>query len=1035
MLGELTPQAYAFADHAPGQESSATLEWEAKGVVPILYPVPAGSSDHSALHRTLKEWATTYRDGILGKERIVVDYAMTRPSATTRQDDFVGRMLWALSDQSGLPAKRFADFDPVPPLDWLQAFSEDRYRHADLTRFGIPSSAEPDEKLAFSLARRPAPYARAGWMTLVSPAGAVDSQWDDVMFHIARWLVRHLDDPALILWLAEHGGQLHERLVRLVEDKLDTFARLEGEGNDSELERVRAQAPAAIPRPLMRVLWRLFTTGRIKSPWPGLDLYDWNHRLRRDGLTATLRFQLHEVLAPEIALRKPIRWPENDAATGSPEHLRQLVDWELVLAADNVHYWLREVVGDEQWRGVLIALLDDFQQLLRDALDLLRELGDADDRNDRSHWDLPSISPHWQNRGFRDWVALIELLRDAWLAVRETDPARATRIAQAWFTLPYSTFKRLALFAASRHGSIAPDEWVDWLTADGAWWLWSVDTNRETLRLIVLQGIRLPNQARARLETAILGGPPRTMYRDDLAPDRWHDLVDRSVWLHLAKLDSSGVSLGPAASERLQALAAANPGWRLATNERDEFTHWMSGTGDPDFEDRRQVDVAPRKRSELVAWLKRPEQPERFLHEDTWGDICRSRFFHSALALGDLARDGQWPAGRWREALQAWSEDGRQLRSWRFVASLVQRMPEDVLKETANSMTSWLEAVSKPLDRHEDIFLALCRRILALPHDDGVVTDRPVTRAINHPVGHVTQALLNLWFKREPGDGDGLPAELVPVFTQLADAGVGQFRHGRVLLASHLIALFRVDRPWTETHVLPLFDWTADADEARAAWEGFLWSPRLYPPLLIAFKKQFLDAARHYAELTEHKRQLAAFLTYAALEPVETFTARDFETALLALPQEGLDESARALVQALEGAGGQSEDYWTNRIQPFWQHIWPKSRDLASKAIAESLARLSIAARGQFPAALGAIADWLQPIEHPQFVAHLLEQSGLSSRFPAAVLRLLNAVIDDQPWAPRQLGQLLNAISEAEPALMGDARYQRLAAYWRQRGG
>lgn len=168
MLGEVTPQGYALGDCAPGQERSKTIEWEAKGVVPILYEVPAGTRDHSALHRTLKAWAETYRDGILGKERIVVDYAMARPSASTRQDDFVGRMLWALSHESGLPAKRFADFDPVPPLDWLEAFSEERYRHGDLARFGVSPHAEVDDKLGFCLVRRPAPYSRTPWMMLVS---------------------------------------------------------------------------------------------------------------------------------------------------------------------------------------------------------------------------------------------------------------------------------------------------------------------------------------------------------------------------------------------------------------------------------------------------------------------------------------------------------------------------------------------------------------------------------------------------------------------------------------------------------------------------------------------------------------------------------------------------------------------------------------------------------------------------------------------------------------------------------------------------
>lgn len=455
--------------------------------MPILYQVPAGSHDHSALHKTLHAWAATYRDGVLGKERIVVSHALARPSASTQQDNFVGRVLWALSDKSGLPAKRFADFNPAPSLDWLlEAFSDERYQHSDLARFDVPPRDEADAKLRFSLIRRPAPYDRAPPMLLVS-GGITGSQWDDVMFHLARWLTRHLDDPRLILWITQRGGQLHDRWPWLIEDKLSDFASKEREGKTAELDEIRSQAPKAIPGPLMRTLWRLLLSGRVKSSWRDSDLYRWKGRLKREMLTATLRLDLRELLAPQVALKKPFRWGDEEENGGEPTRLRQLVDWELVLAADHVHSTLRDLAG-EHWTSALPHLLEDFQKLLRDALDLLRELGEADDHSDRSLWDLPSITPHWQNRGFRDWVSLIELLRDAWLALRADDSARATRIAQDWFELPYPTFKRLALFAASQEACIAPQQWVDWLLADGAWWLWSTDTGREVFRLFVLQG-------------------------------------------------------------------------------------------------------------------------------------------------------------------------------------------------------------------------------------------------------------------------------------------------------------------------------------------------------------------------------------------------------------------------------------------------------------------------------------------------------------------------------------------------------------------
>lgn len=1039
-LGEFTLPAYALGECTPGQDHAKTIEWKAKGVTPILYQVPADGRDHSALHNTLKAWAETYRDGILGKERIVVDYALTRPSGSTQQDDFVGRMLWALSHESGMPAKRFAEFNPVPSLDWLEAFSDARYLHTDLNRFGVPPLADVDEKLRFSLIRRPAPYRHAPWMALISH-GASGSEWDHVMFQLARWLVRHLNDPALVIWLAERGAQLHNRWTWLIEQQLDLFARLVREGKTAELDEIRANAPNAIPGPLMQTLWRLLLTGRVKSSSLELDLYRWKDRLKREGLTASLRLELRELLSPKLTLKKPFHWAAEEEATDEPTRIRQLVDWQLVLTADHVHSSIRDL-SDERWHAALPVLLDDFQQLLRDAMDLLRELGDADDHSDRSHWDMPSISPHWQNRGFRDWVTLIELLRDAWLATLASEPERARRIALSWFEVPYPAFKRLALFAASKDDCIDSGQWVDWLVQDDAWWLWSVDTQRETMRLLVLRGGKLSPSGRASLEAAILAGPPRHMYKAELEPDRWQSLVEDEIWLHLAKLRESGGQLGDDASRLVDELAAAEPRRRLAGNERDEFSHWMSGTGDPDYESSRQVNVAPRKRSELVQWLKQP-QPESssFYYEDTWPDVCRTRFFHSLLALCDLSREAVWPAGRWRDALQAWSDESRIRRSWRFAAGLVQNMPDAVMQHSAHSLTWWMEAASKVIDRHEAILLDLCRRVLALSLEPSTGIRKndepikePVTEAINHPVGHVAQALLNLWFKRKPNDNESLPKEIEPFFTQMCDVGIERFRHGRVLLASQLIALFRVDRPWTEKHLLPLFDWESSSNEAKGAWEGFLWSPRLYRPLLIAFKTYFLSTVDHYEELGDHGQQFAAFLTYAALDPVESYTSADFRTAIGSLPQEGLKEVARALSQALEGAGDQREDYWKNRVRPFWHEIWPKSRDLASNSIAESLALMSIAAGGEFPSALAAVTDWLMPIEHPHYVVHRLHESELCARFPEAGLRLLDAILADQPWAPRELSQCLEVIAKAMPSLERDRRYQRLAEYARRHG-
>ncbi|WP_419636369.1 hypothetical protein, partial [Thiolapillus sp.] len=108
-------------------------------------------------------------------------------------------------------------------------------------------------------------------------------------------------------------------------------------------------------------------------------------------------------------------------------------------------------------------------------------------------------------------------------------------------------------------------------------------------------------------------------------------------------------------------------------------------------------------------------------------------------------------------------------RSWCYAAPLVQRMPDTVIQEIAHGVTGWIEVVSGAINRHKDILLDLCRRVLEMPLEadtgmthNGGPTDQPVAEALNHPIGHVTQALINLWFKRNPNDNDLLPEEIKP---------------------------------------------------------------------------------------------------------------------------------------------------------------------------------------------------------------------------------------------------------------------------------
>ena len=1028
LLGESRTEMFAFVGHSD-DENKAREEWAARNVTPVLY---RDDDDHKYLHKTLREWASTYRDGISGKERIIVEYARSRPLKSTRQDDYVGRVLWALSDPSGLPAKRFAELDPVPSLDWLKPLCEQRYGQVHLPQFGIEPILNPEDELQFSLLTRPTPYKLAPWMTPVY--AQVPAQMDDVMWQLARWLTRHLGDPELVLWLADRGGQLHPGFSRLIEDQLERLDELSRGGKTEDLARIRADARHAVPGTAMRALWRLVLGNRIlprrRDSSPGVRAHRLLDRVKREGVNVASRMELQALLTAHVSLSRPFSMPsDTPVEDNSTARLQDLVHPRIVLALRQSDYWVSRLKDHLVTPETSPHMLHVFNGLLRDAMDLMRELGQADDRRDGSYHRRPSIASHPQNSRFDNWTVLVDLTRDAWLATAAEAPRSAYVVAESWTTTPYPLFRRLSFFCATHSDVVPPHRAVSWLIADDGWWLWSIETEREVIRLLVHLAGHLASEPQDTLEHAILAGPPSSMY-EDFSDAAAQDLIDRKTWLRLAKMKEAGFALGDPAARTLANLASEHPQWALSADQRDEFAVWVS-EGPPGPPSPEHVKL-PRPHRALLALLQSEADPPSYA--DDWAELCRDSLRRAAWALCVLGREGRWPVARWREALTVWSDDSDEdlsRRSWRYMSAALSNAPSEHLASIGHEVGRWLKSVAKTTDGNEQAFPRLCRVVIeanrgGLPVDD---SDRdPVFTAINHPIGHATEALLQWWYQRTLEDGQGLPENLRGIVTDLCDPAASEFRHGRVWLAVHVISLFRVDPGWTSRYLLPLFDWRQVEDEARAAWSGFLWSPRLYHPLFVEIKPPFLNTAHHYDELGRAAEQYAALLTFAALNPSDTFLSGELKEATGALPDTGLVIASRTLQQSMESAGSQQVASWENRIAPYLDSIWPTAGARKTKEISAGLADLCVKAGDAFPLAVERLEDWFQPLSEHWGCVYELHESDLCRRFPRPALKFLDALIGSELLYLREnLSDCLQQIREADSSLEQDPRFRRLS--------
>lgn len=1006
-LGEAPTEVFAVGGTSASDYDKTADEWRAKNVTPILYP--SENHDHSALHRTLQAWADTYRDGVRGKEAIVSRYAGLEPTGSTRQDDFVGRMLWALCDPSGLPAKTFADADPAPSLAWLDAFSETRFGHRDLARFRVNPDPVEDTGLSFSFVARPAPYSLAPLMRLVRHRGDVAPRWDNVMPFIARWLLRHLDDPTFLLWVVGQGGAMHDSFIHLA----------------------RAELEVRPPRAGMEVLWRLMISGHLAVADGRRNPYEWIRRLSTEGLTPLLRFELRELLKPKIRVRAPYKFDEtpNDEPSAGPAP-RDLVNLELVLNSEHAQAFLQALKGSPRWELSLPEVLETATGLLADAMDLLALVHLADETSDSSHWQRASIGEHPQNQTFRDWTVLIDILRDAWLAMARLDPARATREVRRWSSLRYPIFRRFVFFAlAERRDLFSLPERLGFLLSDDGWWMWSVETHREAMVLLRGMAKELNPAASKRLQRAILKGPPTRMFREDTDAAALQRIFERETWLRLAALVDAGADPIAATLDRLASFAAQHPQHSPPT-ERDDFPVWIGDAGEL-----REVVTTPFTIRELIQWLRDNSHVDDLHLDDDWRDRCRSDFRRTAAALCHLALREEWPTERWQQALQAWSEPELRERSWRCLSRILIRAPGPVISGMSRALAWWLNGASKTLKVDQDAFFTLVNKVLAASHEQRpTLDDDPLFTAINHPVGLVTEAVFNLWYALGLEDNQGIAGEIRAVFDLLCDGDVPAYRHGRIILARNVISLFRVDQSWTQLRMVPRFNWRASTEEARLAWTGYLWSPRFYPPLLTAISQSFLETAERYSQLGQVADNYASLLTFAALEG-EPFTIDELRKATAALPEDGLGRALVTLQDGLRTAGDRRQEHWRNRTKPYWTRIWPKSRHLVSPAVATGAAGLAIAAGDDFPEAVAMVRDWLVPLPHPDHVLRQLLEAGHCARFPQDALALMGAVVgSDIAWSAEELRSCLISVRDHWHAAVNHPEFTRLELLVRQAG-
>lgn len=957
---------WALAENVPGSRE----QWEAKGVKPILYK----AGKHDLLHKTLHVWAEHYRDGLQAKETIISLYAPLLPDKGTEEDDFVGRVLWALSDPSGVPAEQFARLDPPPLLEWLlEAFY-----------------------------RKNSPFAAS----VLSP----DPAGGKILRKLLPWVVRHAHDPRLLLWILRQEEQQQVRWRELFRG-----IPLDDIGKDANLTEA--------DKAYLRKVFALFRNGWIRGRNRALT----ELALGGEAQLLSACLSLRQALVPHLLIHKGIQEQvENEGTSQAMVPFRP----EIILAKDADVLFEPTVL--EKWQTLLPDLAEPVQQHLLDALKMLEELAPqtVNARHDLSFFCFPSITQHEQNRDRSARALLMLLLRKAWESLHRQDKAAAVCMAESWFGKPYPTFKRFALYAAAQDGVIAPARWVDWLRQDNGYWLWGAETRREVCRLLVQQGHSLDAVLREQLEEAILDGPPRDIWGKDMPEEGYQRHKQYLSWLLLKKL-SRNCSLSSHACSRLEQMEQEAPHLCREPDEQEEFPVWVGPLREASSSPV-SISALPQTCDGIVCWIKKDAL--FFSRREQWRQLCRERKQDSLQALQRLSRENVFPREFWWDAVQIWTEAISETTFHQELLNWLLQLSDNTLLPLAESCSWWLAQCAEGNLLTESVpFIALCRRFLFLfsPKDSSRHFDTVniVNQALNSPQGNTARALFHIWANSGLRDNAGLAEPYRELFTDLCCRRMPVLIHAHVFLGRYAITLYRVDRGWTERHLLPLFDWQQNIKDASALWSGFLWTARFHPDLFTQLRPSFVACSRHYTELgVLGGRQYVQLATLIALERIAVFPPEDFVTIFSTLPADALPTA----LNWLENSAEQMEEvrrstYISDRIIPFFHAIWPKDKRCITPEVSQRLASLCLVSPPDFPAIWEACKYSIGPVSLLSAILSQLQRSGICRSSPREALDFIDKIYGkDELFLHQLLGKCLAELGETEPELRNTETFHKL---------
>ena len=1022
-------QLYAFDR---GQPEEIEAKWQDRGVTPIAY-----GDDHSALWDSLERWADRSEDTGAWRSSIV---EMAQRGPTELQPHERGMVCHLVQTTAG--AKLFAETNPSPPAEWLCVF--DRNCRFERATYRQPTGEErfyPTETYGLDDdpswrrhdlgVREEAPEDFISWRSgdenpeaahgLIGVFPEGHEPLPARLFHLARWIVVHVNDPVLAWWVTRQF-RLHPRLLAMLAGTID------------ECETLTASA---------RQLWQILLEW-LSTPSDNADTQWFRVRrnIDRHGWSSSLLRQFQEATEPVFKVEPPI----GVARERPPSSGWQDNQWDEVAHIDVEFIDLRRDrldIPDEVLPAVFVAL----QWNLVRGVQRLNEC--------RKRWyHIVTLYPDESDDedddivfGSDSYIAYFVSLLDR---MAETNANVLRGCVATWPSSEPNIFDKLHLYTLNKPTLYSAEEALAHMFALDNAVFWNTAHRREMLFLLRDRWSGFSVDARSKIAAQLLEGRESYPHGDE---DEREIRRKTEAAIVIGWLIGEGCEMNENILEEWTELKEGLPQWHDDwTESAASALRGKSGWIATD-EDASALEDIPVSEIAARALAQTGHAAGEFTEYQPFRGLIKNQPSRAIAALGAASRGGEFPTGLWGDAISNWPQ-GASAKTNLLFRERMRRLPTETIVQVRHEVGRWLEGPwvllaeeneSYALKLFDDLVSGLLSggeqgtdSALGEVYIGGGPVERSrrtVDHAINGPIGSATRALLLALANREPAQGEGIPYEFSSRFPPLLAASGEGSDHATCILAKRANWLDCIAPDWADKTMIPWF--RIGHDKSEPAWNGLLHNGKMPTPSMFGkVRDHFMELfpaiySWNWGDNAEERAHqwvvLASVFSSKGVSGISFDQARD---CIRNMNPRGRGQ----VIRFLRRVGEQNESGWKKYTIPFIEKAWPKEKSIQTEETSNAWISVLEDSGEGFPSLVDAIGPYLRRTGLLRFGLYGFTRVGESEvmipkSYPDQMLDVLDLVIPDSPAdVSHDLAEVLQVLAEAKPEIVSDRRFMRLEA-------